>query len=209
MCSARRPERGDLTARAVIRDTALRLFAEHGPDAVSLRQVAAAAGVSPALVAHHYGSRAGLREAVDAHVAAVFEGLIESAGEADWASGGLAASFAEMMLARLPTDSPVPGYLRRLLLSGDAAGRALFAQWYALTRQLLDHLVSAGLARPAVDEPARAAFLLVNDLAVLLMREHLAEALGVDPLSTSGLGRWSEVVVDVYRNGVFMKGEQT
>lgn len=44
------------TARAVIRDEALRLFAERGPDDVTVRQIAAA-GVSPALVVHHFGSK--------------------------------------------------------------------------------------------------------------------------------------------------------
>jgi TetR/AcrR family transcriptional regulator, regulator of cefoperazone and chloramphenicol sensitivity len=83
MCSARRNDHGDLTARAVIRDEALRLFAEHGQDAVSMRRVAAAAGVSPGLVAHHFGSRAGLRQAVDAHVAALFDALFTAMSEAD------------------------------------------------------------------------------------------------------------------------------
>jgi TetR/AcrR family transcriptional regulator, regulator of cefoperazone and chloramphenicol sensitivity len=207
MCSARRAGHGDLTARAVIRDQALRLFARHGPDAVSLRQVASAAGVSPALVAHHFGNRAGLREAVDAHVAGVLDELFDVIGDADWASAGLGASFAQALLARLPAGSPVPGYLRRLLLSGDPAGRELFGRWYALTRQVLARLVAAGVARPAVDEPVRAAFLLVNDLAVLLMREQVAEVLGVDPLGAEGMERWTEVLLDVYRTGVFTKGE--
>lgn len=47
--------RGNLTARAVIRDEALCLFAARGPAAVSLRQVAAAAGVSPGPAIHHFG----------------------------------------------------------------------------------------------------------------------------------------------------------
>ena len=46
----------DRTARAVIRDEALRLFAERGPDAVSVRQITAATGVSSGLVSHHFGS---------------------------------------------------------------------------------------------------------------------------------------------------------
>ena len=62
----------DRTARAAIRDEALRLFAAQGPDAVTVRQVAAAAGVSPGLVMHHFGSKAGLRAAVDEHVLAMF-----------------------------------------------------------------------------------------------------------------------------------------
>lgn len=68
MCAGTDAGRGDLTAKAVIRDEAIRLFAARGTQTVSLRQVSAAAGVSPGLVTHHFGARAGLREAVDAHV---------------------------------------------------------------------------------------------------------------------------------------------
>ena len=35
-----------------------------------MRQIAGEAGVSPALVLHHFGSKAGLREEVDGYVAA-------------------------------------------------------------------------------------------------------------------------------------------
>jgi AcrR family transcriptional regulator len=204
MCSAQRADRGDLTARAVIRDRALRLFAEHGPEAVSLRRVAAEAGVSPGLVAHHFGSRAGLRQAVDDHVAGLFDDLFAAMAEADWHSPTVSASFAEAILAQLPPDSPVPAYLRRLLLAGDAAGHALFARWYALTEQVLDQLAAAGILRPAADPPVRAAFLMVNDLAALLMREQLTRVLGVDPLSPQGMARWAQTVITVYRDGIFI-----
>ena len=203
MCSARRVDHGDLTARAVIRDQALRLFAEHGPDAVSLRRVAAAAGVSPGLVAHHFGSWAGLRQAVDAHVAGLFDELFATIDEVDWHSPTVAASFAAVLLAQLPPDSPVPAYLRRLLLSGDTAGHALFARWYALTGQVLGQLAAAGILRTASDPQVLAAFLMVNDLAVLLMREHLTAVLGADPLSPTGMARWAQTVLAVYRDGIF------
>ena len=72
MCSAS----DDRTARAIIRDEALRLFAARGPDAVTVRQIAAAAGVSPALVVHHFGSKEGLREVVDRHVLGLFEAML-------------------------------------------------------------------------------------------------------------------------------------
>jgi AcrR family transcriptional regulator len=207
MCSARRDGRGDLTARAVIRDEALRLFARHGPEAVSLRRVAAAAGVSPALVAHHFGSRAGLREAVDAHVAGVFDDLFVTLTSADWQDAAVGASFAEAIVAALPVDSPVPGYLRRLLLSGDPAGQALFARWYALTERALDYMANAGIIRPGDDPRVRAAFLMVNDLAVLLLREQITTVLGTDPLSAHGMARWAEVVIAVYREGIFTTRE--
>jgi len=50
---------GDRTTRAVIRDQALRLFTGRGPDAVTVRQIAAAAGVSPGLVIHCSGAKDG------------------------------------------------------------------------------------------------------------------------------------------------------
>ena len=138
----------DLTARATIRNTALRLFADHGPDAVSIRRIAADAGVSPALVLHHFGSKAGLRAAVDAHAASAFDAVLAAGGEEDLAdamtagdSSSLAAAFAEVF----PADSPLPAYLRRLLLSGDPAGTALFGQWLDATEQLLAALAEAGI----------------------------------------------------------------
>ncbi len=50
-------------ARRVILDAALRLFADEGPDAVGLKEVAKAAGVSHALVTHYFGTYDGLVEA--------------------------------------------------------------------------------------------------------------------------------------------------
>ncbi|MGH3750942.1 MAG: helix-turn-helix domain-containing protein, partial [Micromonosporaceae bacterium] len=51
----------DLTARARIRDAALRLFAERGIGPATIRDIAKAAGVSSGLVRHHFGSKEALR----------------------------------------------------------------------------------------------------------------------------------------------------
>ena len=66
----------DRTARAAIREAALRPFARCGVDGVTFRVVAPAAGVSPALVIRHYGSKEQLREAVDGQVAATLEAML-------------------------------------------------------------------------------------------------------------------------------------
>ena len=47
-----------------------------GRAAVTVREIAAAAGVSAGLVMHHYGSKDGLKEAVDRRAVAFFEELI-------------------------------------------------------------------------------------------------------------------------------------
>ena len=113
----------DRTARAVIRDEALRLFAERGPDVVTVRQIAAAAGVSPGLVIHHFGSKDRLREAVDEHVLAMFAAMLGELTTGDLYEPGAAGSLAEAVVQYLPPGSPVPAYLRRLLLAaGTRAG---------------------------------------------------------------------------------------
>src|SRR3981081_1211972 len=58
----------DLTAVARIRDAAIEQFGEHG-FGVGLRTLAEAAGVSAALVIHHFGSKDGLQKACDEYVA--------------------------------------------------------------------------------------------------------------------------------------------
>src|SRR5699024_4209490 len=70
MVSASDPS--DLTGRARIRNTALRLFAERGFAGTTVRDVAAAAGVSPALVRHHCAGKDGLREAWDTYALAAY-----------------------------------------------------------------------------------------------------------------------------------------
>lgn len=58
----------DLTAAARIRDAAIEQFGEQG-FGVGLRTIAEAAGVSAALVIHHFGSKEGLRKACDDYIA--------------------------------------------------------------------------------------------------------------------------------------------
>jgi len=195
----------DRTARAVIRDEALRLFAARGPDAVTVRQIAAAAGVSPALLVHHFGSKEGLRQVVDQHVLDLFEAMFtEMTGESaqDLYDPAAAGSLAEAIVRHLPPDSPVPAYLRRLLLADGDAGRALFRRLYQMSGALMNALVEAGLADPGTDPAVRIAFLMANDLAVLLLREHLADVLGVDPLSGEGMARWAGEVLAIYAAGL-------
>ncbi|MFG3255369.1 TetR/AcrR family transcriptional regulator [Streptomyces sp. NPDC048172] len=196
----------DRTTRAVLRDESLRLFAEKGPENVSVREIAAAAGASPGLVLHHFGSKDGLREEVDQYVLDAFDrmlGAITADGARDPSDPAAAGrSLAEVMLQHLPSDSPIPAYLSRLLLSGSTSGRQLFVRLHELSRATLDAMVEAGLAAPGRDPAVRAAVLMANDLAVLLLREHLTAVLDTDPLSAEGLARWGPEVLAIYSGGL-------
>lgn len=199
------PPPDDRTARARIRDEALRLFAERGPDSVTLRDIATAAGVSPALLIRHYGSKDGLVDAVDDHVVTTFEVLLSTMTEQTAVAGlepTAVPSLLDGLATHLPPDSPIPAYLSRLLITGGRAGSALFDRLFRLSRTTLDAMVAAGTASRGADAEVRAAFLLVNDLAVLTLRPRLTEVLGVDPLSDAGMRRWAGEVFAIYREGL-------
>ncbi len=189
-----------------MRDEALRLFAERGPESVTVRQIATAAGVSAGLVVHHFGSKEGLHREVDQYVLAVFEAMLgELTGEggAELLDPGTGAgSLSEVFARHLPAGSPLPGYLRRLLLSDTDAGRLLFRRLFDLSRAALDGLATAGLAAPGREPAVRAALLLANDLAVFLLRDRLTEVLGTDPLSADGMARWAPEMLSIYAGGL-------
>ncbi|MET3808493.1 AcrR family transcriptional regulator [Nakamurella sp. UYEF19] len=201
----RSPYIEDRTSKAIIRDEALRLFATRNADAVTVRDIAAASGVSPSLILRHYGSKDGLRAAVGEHVVRLFQTMLEQAtapeGTAPLDVQAL-PSLATQVARNLPTGSPIPAYLARLLIDGGPEARALFAQLHALSQAGLADLIEAGSAIDGGDPSARAAFLLANDLAVIMLRDRLHEVLGMDPLSVAGLHRWGRQVLAVYQGGL-------
>lgn len=182
----------DLTAKAQIRDTALRLFATDGFDAVSVRRIAAAAEVSPALVLHHFGSKQGLREAIDDLVIGTFDGLMSDPTDDELVATlrGRDDSGIQAFAALLGEDSPLLPYLRRMLMTDDAAARRLVRHWHAMAVQAFEQWAERGLIDPGPDPAVRAALLLSADLGLVLMRGAMTDALGFDPLSPAGLQRW-------------------
>src|SRR5665647_1890724 len=123
---------GDLTARATIRNAALRLFADRGHDAVTVREIATQAGVSPALVIHHFGSKDGLRTEVDAFAAQAFDGIFEAMPTEELAeilAGGATGSLAEAFARGFPPGSPLSAYLRRNHLALLPLGNPLAGGW--------------------------------------------------------------------------------
>ena len=102
----------DRTARARIHDEALRLFGNRGPDAVTVRDIAAAAGVAPSLVVRQYGSKEGLCEAVDDHAVWIFEVMLNQISQPGDAGNpfeaGALPTLAEVVSRFLPPDSRSP-----------------------------------------------------------------------------------------------------
>jgi TetR/AcrR family transcriptional regulator, regulator of cefoperazone and chloramphenicol sensitivity len=197
-----RSQSEDRTAKAVIRDEAMRLFAAHGADGVTVRQIASAASVSPALVIQHFGSKDGLRDAVDSHVVAFFGALMADITNVDPAEPAQNPSVYSAMAAAFAVNPAMPVYLGRLLVGGGPAAQQLFGHLLVGAREGLDTMVGMGTAVPGDDPATRAAFLLLNDLAVIILHERVREAIGVDPLSTAGMAQWGTEVLAIYAGGL-------
>lgn len=145
----------DLTAAARIRDAAIAQFGEHG-FGVGLRAIAEAAGVSAALVIHHFGSKEGLRKACDDYVAEeIRSGKSEAMRSAD-----PAAWLAQM--AEVESYAPLMAYLVRSMRNGGELAKALWCKMIEDAESYLDDGVRTGLLKPGRDPRARAKYLTLT-----------------------------------------------
>ena len=100
----------DLTARARLRDAAIRLFAERGVAGSPVRDIAEAAGVTAGLITHYFGSKVGLKAAVDERLVEVFtEPLSSLPGDSEAFAGAVSEGLAHQMGAH----PELRAYLRR------------------------------------------------------------------------------------------------
>lgn len=146
----------DLTATARIRDAAIEQFGRQG-FGVSVRAIAEAAGVSAALVIHHFGSKDGLRRACDEFVAEeIRSGKSEAMRSADPGTW-----FAQM--AEIESYAPMMAYLVRSMQSGGELANTLWRRMMDNAEGYLDEGVRAGTLKPSRDPKARARFLAINN----------------------------------------------
>lgn len=165
----------DLTARARIRDAAILRFGRDG-FRTGVRTVAQDAGVSPALVLHHFGSKQGLREACDAHVLATI------AAHKTETLGPSGADAVLLKMAQVESFAPLAAYVVRSLQDGEGLARGFLESFVADTRRYLEDGVAAGTVRPSVDEDARARWLALSGIGALLVH------LSLHPVGPEGLG---------------------
>jgi AcrR family transcriptional regulator len=145
----------DLTAAARIRDAAIEQFGEHG-FGVGLRSIAEAAGVSAALVIHHFGSKDGLRKACDDYVA---EEIRSGKSEA-MRSSDPATWFAAM--AEIEEYAALMAYLVRSMQSGGELANTLWRKMIDDAEGYLDEGVRTGILKPSRDPHARAKYLAIT-----------------------------------------------
>jgi len=158
----------DLTAAARIRDAAIEQFGENGFD-TGLRAIAEAAGVSAALVIHHFGSKENLRKACDDYIAEeVRSGKSEAMRSTDPATW-----FAQM--AEIESYAPLMAYLVRSMQASGELAKALWQKMIDDAEAYLDDGVRTGLLKPSRDPRARAKYLSMTGGGAFLLYLQLHE----------------------------------
>ena len=142
----------DMTATARIRDAAIEQWGQHGFN-VGLRAIAEAAGVSAALVIHHFGSKEGLRKACDDYIAEE----VRSAKSESLRSADPATWFAQM--AEIESYAPMMRYLVRSMQSGTELAKTFWRRMLENAEEYLEEGVRAGTLKPSRDPEARAKYL--------------------------------------------------
>jgi AcrR family transcriptional regulator len=173
----------DLNGRARIRNAALEEFSEKG-DAASIRSIAQRAACSPALVQHHFGTKAGLRQACDAYVLGFYRTQVAEGVD----QHGIADPD---YVTRLYRDAPIVlRYLIRGLMENTPAAAKTFDE-------LVDLSVGYLHGSPDVPPHDRAAVLVAMKLGTLVLAGHLERNLHAEPFSPGYIRRTGAAMLDI------------
>ncbi len=163
----------DRTTKARIRDAAIASIAEYGINGTTARKVAGAAGVSPGLVIHHFGSMEGLRSACDQYVANAIREFKERT-----MTGG--PTLDVLAALRDAPNGPLMGYLAQVLADDSPAVAKLVDDLVDDAEGYIQQGVESGLLKPSDDPRGRAVVLTVWSLGALALHQHLRRLLGTD-----------------------------
>ena len=160
----------ELVARERILVVALDLFGLLGEDRVSMRAVASKSGCTVGLVQHHFGSKEGLRIAVEEQIIEIFTGAL-SDGPGDRSSRD---NRVQKMLGVHPE---IVGYLRRELLDRPDRSRApdgILTRLVAMSQEQVHVMRESGYARTTASEEDQVLRMMIRQFGVLFLEPMVA-----------------------------------
>lgn len=194
--------RSDLSTYARIRNAALEGFAASGVAATSIRDVASAAEVSPGLVQHHFGTKAGLRDAVNAYLLEIVADFARELARRSQNAGAW-PHLGDATTAWVRDNTLALRYIARAMIDNDAEASKAFDALVEVARTAwLAPLEQAGALRPEADKDWAAIHAVVFNLAAVLLEPAISRHLP-EPFYTPGqMERWNLATTDLYRDGL-------
>lgn len=177
------------------------LFAQRGFSGTSLRDIAAEAGVSLGLVRTHFGSKDGLRAAIDAYVLeeikALYAVVIEhSAREA-------LERAVEDAVEWVTRDRDVLMYARMALMERTTGSQALFDELLAIMRDFVALNARRGLLQPGVDREWAAIYMLFDFIGPAVIEPFAKAAFGKSMYSKSMIAKRNAFMIRSFTHGFF------
>jgi AcrR family transcriptional regulator len=176
---------------------ALEGFARNGADATSIRDVAAAAGVSPGLVQHYFASKAELRAAVDEHVTK----LAHAALAVREVEGDPIEDIARRLTALVADHFVALRYVARGVAETDEAALAIFDTLVELCREQLAELERREMLRAGLDLEWAALHTVLINLGTVLLEPGVSRQLGRAFLTKRQVSRWKEATTALFVSG--------
>ena len=175
-----------------ILDAALEVFSVHGTSNATLQMVAGAAGVSVGLVQHHFGSKDGLIEAVDAYALGIIASKLSTPLQEPVPD--YLPEMGRRVTLLLAEHATVVDYLTHQVVKGSPAGVAVFDALVAMGIARWQRLVENGATAADLDLFWAAVNPLMLTLGTITLRRHLDRHLP-EPLETPAqLQRWERSV---------------
>lgn len=192
----------ELTARAQIRDAAMRLFATEGVEATSLKRIAEASDKSVGLVQHYFGTKARLVEAINEHALLMLRRFLGDAPLNAPADGDLLDHLGDRFTAFAFAHADIVDYLSRALIHGDELGAAAFDMLYEISETHAKGFEERGMLRPDLDFVPAVMLPLLLRISVFLLRPQVERKLNMPLRSAEGMGRMDAATTQLIRHGL-------
>ena len=188
-----------------IRAVALEGFARDGVNATSIRDVAAAAGVSPGLVQHYFPSKAALRTAVDEHVTEVARAALAVRNvERD-----IIEDLADRLTALVADHFVALQYVARGVAERDEAAMAIFDTLTELCRDQLSKLQQDGMLRADLDLEWAALHTVLINLGTVILEPGVSRQLRHPFPAKRQVQRWKKATTALFVSGEIRGGDRT
>lgn len=186
------------SARQRILNVAMQRFASDGFAGTSVRALADAAAVSPALILHHFGSKDGLIAACTAEVTA----SIRASKLAAFAAGPELDALD--VLRGAGDNGHRLRYLARLLVEEATHVEDLIDEMVADAEQALEAGIASGSLKPVEDVHGVATVLTIWSLGAVMLHEQVSRLLGADLTeSAEGIMAYGRPAATVLAGGMF------
>jgi AcrR family transcriptional regulator len=190
-----------LDTRAQLIEVATSAFARDGIATTSLRAVAKEAGVSPALVVHHFGSREKLIE--DCIIKAL--GLWVSEKQ-EFVDVSLSTALTKWQ-GSVAEHGVKLQFFRQVLIAGGEPANILFSRMVKEAEMMIQAQIDKGQMRKAENLPDLALLMTLHGLAPLIMQDQVNSHLGGSFLEPELGSRLAGANLEIYRRGIYKSAE--